>query len=108
MPDCWAQAVPEHNGDMEPAAAAATRLWVVPGGNHAYPHGLFIQGARAQRTSLHRSVLMLKDSARQTGLPSDPESPPLGAQPSCGQQGPQEEKSLVSLLLTIQNFYPLV
>lgn len=51
---------------------------------------------------------MLKDSAHQTGLPSDPESPPLGAQPSCGQQGPREEKSLVSLLLTIKNFYRLV
>lgn len=54
---------------------------MVPGGNHAYPHRLFIQGARAQRTSLHRSVLMLKDCSpnRAALRPREPtlESPTL-------------------------------
>ena len=82
-------------------AAAATRLWVVPGGNHAYPHRLFLQGARAQRTSLHRSVLMLKGNAHQTGLHSDPESPPPLGGPTlvgaAGAPGREEPGQLAAL-----------
>lgn len=100
MPDCWAQAVPRQNGDTETVAAAATRLWMIPGGNHAYPHRLFIQGARAQRTSLHRSVLMLKENAHQTGLHSDPESPPLEGPTlvgAAGAPGKEEPGQLAAL-----------
>ena len=91
---------PGQKGDMETAAASATSLWVVPGGNHAYPHRLFSQGARAQRTSLHRSVLMLKENAHQTGLHSDPESPPLEGPTlvgAAGAPGKEEPGQLAAL-----------